>query len=443
MKVAILGKSRFNGILKEQLSEEGLIPVLFENTDEIKSISGEIGQFRIKTQKETTVAGCVIVTEEPTEFVGLDTIFDNGLPVVILLDDPEESPAYMTEAALVKAIKLAGKRKKVLYLSKFVRTSGSGLENLYKEARNLGVVFVRYGKVDINRDNDTGIFNIRLTDGYDEIGIDTFALIRAGEAAIGSNPGRIAKLLNLKLDEDRYVSGNSYFLSPSLTSRNGVFFLGSTSASNLEEEMLRKIRFTTSAIRAEKGEHTEFAEVDPGKCAFCYTCYRACPHAAMAPDYENSAMKNLNKACQACGICVSVCPAYAVKISGRNVGSGFAPNTLKVYSCKNSGEIALGKITGEMADVYSKISVSTVSCGGEITAEKIVDELKYYEKVLCVTCMDDACRHHEGNKRSRLQISRAKEMLKAAGLDENRLVYMQVSHAMPYILKDCIRDLVG
>jgi quinone-modifying oxidoreductase, subunit QmoB len=442
MKVAIIGKSRFSGILTEQLLKEGLTPVFLENTDEIKSINGEVGEYLIKTQQETIEAGYVIVTEEPSAFDNYEAVQDNGGPVVLLLDDPEESPAYMTETALTKAIQLARKQKKVLYLSKFMRTSGNGIENLYKEARNLGVVFVKYNEVNIHKDNDTGMFRIRVTDDYDELGIYSYVIMKAGETAISPNIGRIAKLLKLKLEEGRYPSGNSYFQSPSITSRKGIYFLQPAAAANLDEELLQQIRFTVSAIRAGTCEQTEYAEVDPGKCAFCYTCYRACPHGAMSPDYENSAMKNLNKACQGCGICVSICPAGAVRIKGRKPGTETVPNTLKVYSCENSGNIALGKIADEVAGIFDKISFSTVSCGGEITAEKIVDGLKYYEKVLYVACMDDACRHHDGNKRARLQIARAKEMLKSAGLDENRIVYMQVSHAMPYVLRDSIMEVL-
>ena len=442
MKVAVLGKSRFNSILEEQLLKEGLNPVFLENIDEIKSISGEVGEFHIKTQKDKVEAGYVIVAGEPTALDDFSTASENGKPVVILLDYPEESPAYLTETALAKAIKLAGKQKKVFYLSKFMRISGSGLEELYKQARSMGVVFIKYNKIGINRDNDTGMFHLSVSDDYDEVGIDTYVLIKAGEAADGNNAGKVAKLLKLKLDKGLYASGSSYFLSPSITSRKGVYFLDGASAGNLGEEIIQQIRFTVSEISAKTGEQTEYAEVDPGKCAFCYTCYRACPHSAMIPDYENSVMKNLNKACQTCGICVSVCPAGAIEIKGRNSGTKTIPNSLMVYCCENSGEIALSRITDQLVDIYEKISVSSVSCGGEITAEKIVDALKLYEKVLYVTCKDDACGHYDGNKRARLQTARAKEMLRSAGLSESRIIYMQVSHAMPNVLRDSIRNLV-
>lgn len=442
MKVAVIGKSRFTGILKEQLSNEGINSVFLENIDEIKDISGQVGEFQIKTQKDTIEAGYLIVAGEPLTLDDSDAALEKGKPVVILLDYPEESPAYLTETVLAKAIKLAGKQKKVICLSKFMRISGNGLEGLYKQARNMGVVFIRYNRIEINRDNDTDIYHLRINDDYDEITIETYVLIKAREAENGNNAVKLSKLLKLKLDKGMYVSDSSYFLSPSVTSRKGVYFLNGASAGDLGGEIIRQIRFTLSEISAGTGEQTQYAKVDPGKCAFCYTCYRACPHSAMIPDYENSAMKNLNKACQACGICVSVCPADAIEIEGKDSIAEVVPNSLMLYCCENSGEIALNRITGQLAGMYEKISFAGVSCGGGITAEKIVDALKSYEKVMCVTCMDNACRHYDGNKRARLQVAGAKEMLKSAGLDESRIEYVQVSQGMPNILRDSIGNSV-
>ena len=88
MKVAVLGKSRFNGILEEQLSKEGLSPVFIEDLDEIKSISGEVGEFLIRTQTDTVEAACVIAVMEPAVLDDIGNTKENGKPVVILLDYP-------------------------------------------------------------------------------------------------------------------------------------------------------------------------------------------------------------------------------------------------------------------------------------------------------------------------------------------------------------------
>ena len=72
------------------------------------------------------------------------------------------------------------------------------------------------------------------------------------------------------------------------------------------------------------------AEVDPKKCAVCYTCPRLCPHSAIT--VERYAEKNIYTtygigtelkwgaarvdpaACFGCGICVAECPAKAITL---------------------------------------------------------------------------------------------------------------------------------
>lgn len=466
MNIAIVGKSQVNDILKMRLTAEGFIPFLFENINDIKSISGDKWNFTIKTSGSSIGAGYVIVTEELTteksisdgsagnvpyysltSLENLDKINDSNMPVVFVLDFPSESPGYMTEIALQKAVKLAGRKKRVLYLSKFMRTAGNEVESLYKEARNTGITFIKYSEISIDYDQDSGLFRIDAADGYGNVRVHTCALIAADRIVPGGSAGKIAGILRLKQDEDGFVNEDINFLFPTLTSRNGVFYLNSTSTAK-QEEVLERIQFTISAIRSEvngiyKNTPDSHAEVDPGKCAFCYTCYRACPHAAMAPDYENSAMKNLENGCQACGICVSVCPADAIRITAKDhEAEEVERNALKIFCCENSGEIVVRKLKNELGSMYNRIKVAPVSCSGEISVETIASALNNFEKILVVTCMDGACKHFEGNKRAQRCVEKVRELLKAAGMDENRVECLKVSHAMPFVVRDRIEEMV-
>jgi heterodisulfide reductase subunit A-like polyferredoxin len=82
-----------------------------------------------------------------------------------------------------------------------------------------------------------------------------------------------------------------------------------------------------------KGTYTydlAVAEVDPKKCAVCYTCPRLCPHSAIT--VEKYGEKNVYitpgtgeetkwgaakvdpASCYGCGICVAECPAKAITL---------------------------------------------------------------------------------------------------------------------------------
>jgi coenzyme F420-reducing hydrogenase delta subunit len=84
---------------------------------------------------------------------------------------------------------------------------------------------------------------------------------------------------------------------------------------------------------------------------------------------------------------------------------------------------------------------ASVSCGGELSAESLIDALKEFDRVLVAVCINDACRHFEGNLRAKRYVERAKERLRASGLNENRISCLQLSHAMPMALEEQIREI--
>jgi Pyruvate/2-oxoacid:ferredoxin oxidoreductase delta subunit/coenzyme F420-reducing hydrogenase delta subunit len=467
MNVAIVGRSQANSILRERLIAEGFVPFLFESVDDILDFSGEKFSYTLRTSKNRVNVGYVIVTEELSNeelFSDINKFTSSKAPIVFLLDYPSESPAYVTAQALDSAAKMAKRKKNVVFMSRFMRTAGNRIENLYKEVRNLGVTFIKYTNISVNYDSDSAIYNLEVTDGYANISIETPAVLMSKR---NNNTDVLAKILRLKQNNDKLVNEDRSFLFPSRTNRDGVYFLSSSSLSD-KEEAVRHIEFTVAEIKREihsiyndsticskvldmpvtfvhDGVRLKdvYAEVDISKCAFCYTCFRACPHSAMAPDYENSVMKNLNNNCQACGICVSVCPADAVRLVGRQTDNEeFEPGTLKVICCENSGSIAINRLKNELSDIFEKVNVVHVSCGGELSVEMITSSLKNYEKVLVITCIDEACKHFEGNKRAEKFVNKVKEMLTAAGMDANRVECLKASHAMPYVVRDQIREMI-
>lgn len=468
MKVAVLGKGKINSILEKQFELGGISPLLFEDVANVKSISGEKGNFIIKYEGNSIGAGYVIVTEEPCEardsIAGcgvvplednavLDTLPYSNMPVVFVLDYPVESPAYTTRAALEKAIKLARRKRKVVYLSKFMRTAGDMLESLYREARNSGVIFFKYDTVSINYSDENELYNIVANDLTESISVATCTPVIAGKNVYSEDFLKTIKVLKFKLSSDGRVNEDSFFLYPSLTNRKGIYFINGKTSSGSDSELMSQVQYIMADIKEDfnKVQRQDtpdilssevYAEIDSEKCAFCYTCYRACPHFAMAPDYENSVMKNMRASCDGCGICSSICPANAVTMANKDNREEIAKGSLKVFCCENSAAIAYERIADSLKEKNLEVEVTPVGCGGELSAENIVTALKSFDKVLVAVCIDSACRHFEGNKRAKRYVDRAKEILKASGNDENRVVYMQLSHAMPMVLNGYINEMV-
>ncbi|MGI6669767.1 MAG: hydrogenase iron-sulfur subunit [Acetivibrionales bacterium] len=487
MDIAVLGKSHINNLIKEQFEPAGFKIYMLDEPDEIKSIKGEPGAFTISGKGGSLEVAHIIVTEEPCYALG-DKELPGGNPVVLeeidspenakrleslpikepvvfILDYPVESTAYMTRLALEKAIGLLEKKRKVVYLAKYMRTAGAGLEGIFRKARNLGAVFFKYDAIAISYSGDNDVFSIEAYDAAGGFKIVTGAPVISGEALYGSSFLSIIKLLRLKMHD----SGR-FFLFPSYTGRKGVYFAnaGNTSGSNDEVLLgLKSILFDITRTTGSKSGPRErpgagaagmegpaarndlaeipddgrYPVIDPGKCAFCYTCFRACTHFAMSPDYDNSVMKNIHASCFGCGVCASVCPAGAISMSGNTkaADNGAAKGCLKVFCCENSAAIAFKRI----GEASTGVEITTVSCGGELGAEVFISALKDFERVLVAVCMDDACRHFDGNLRVKRYVDRAKEMLKASGMDENRVACIQLSHAMPTVLDEYIKEMAS
>ncbi|MGE4283966.1 MAG: hydrogenase iron-sulfur subunit [Clostridia bacterium] len=463
MKIAIIGKSQMNGYLREQLERGDLTPVFLDDINDIKSFNGEKGRFVISTGQEQIEAGYVIVNEQiafqnqlqhvleqgnsvfsVVSDQQMETLYETKQTIVYIQDFPEESPDIMTSIALDRITKISKMKNQVFYLSQFMKAPGRELEALYTEARNSGVVFIKYDKLSINYHPSSG-FSVQFFDGYESILINDCVLISASKLMPDKNSNQISKIFRIRLNEEGFIDKDKHFLYPVSTNRKGIYVLDNTSNLIDDDTLLSTVRYTVSEIRSEinKGQNELYAQVDAEKCAFCYTCYRICPHAAMTPDHDNSAMKNLNQGCYGCGICASVCPAGAININNTVTDNHLTSNILKVFCCENSTEIAIKNIKMQLNSFYDDIEISTVSCGGEVSAGGIISAMQRYKKVLVATCMDDACRHFEGNKRAHKQVLRAKEMLKAAGLDESRVEYIQLSHVMSRVMSECVKEALA
>lgn len=458
MNIAIIGNSALNDEIAKRFAAEGFTTVCIEKLEDLRSLNGEPGSFSIRSAQGTIDAGWIVITEPVKtakaqmgsindervvpfgislgEVGASDDFFDKGQPIVFLLDYPNESPAFMTRLALEKAISLAKKKKKVLYASRSMRTAEPGLESLYLSARNAGVGFIKYDSLEVSCDAEEGEYKLQMHGGYEDLEICTTALIVADSILADTQIDFAAKALRLKNLEYGVSKADAFYLFPTFTSRKGIHVLsgaeGEISVSDLAfyvRHIVASIRDTLSSV------NSVYAVVDAAKCAYCYTCYRTCPHGAMAPDPQNSAMMNLNANCNGCGICVSVCPAAAIELCGVTEEPVSELGGRKVFCCENSGEIALKKLADE--DFLGKpLSITSVPCGGIISAQMILSALNEHESVLVLVCMDEACRHEEGNKRAVKQVEKAKNLLRSAGLDDKRVQMVQLSHAMPRRILD-------
>jgi len=448
MNVLIIGENNCNNRVIEFFESKKIDTVIVTDVFSLRSLGGEAGDFTAYTKGGVLKGGeikvdFIVITgqpaAEPVIISGLPTLslYDekeystpgSSEPVVFLLDYAHESPAAATITALNDAIAFSRNKRDVFYLAKFIRTAGRGVEELYKEAREAGVTFIKYENLDIESDTVKEEYTISVSDGEFDLNIVTKAVYTDGRLKTDERFDYTVKKLNLTTGSTGCLTGDMFYLTPALTSRRGVYHLTRDLVAECLDEGLEFIySHAKSGIKDKPVKGT--AEVDGSKCIFCCNCYRACPHAALRLDTNANKMECLSGACAGCGICAGLCPANAISLEQETnpaAGDEKSAKTLVLF-CENSGGSNLIK-TDEIEPVLAP-------CGGYIDIKQLTDGLLVYDKVAVVVCPDGACRHFTGNKRACAQISHLHKMLEAAGLPQDKVRIIQASQAMPIILQE-------
>ncbi|MBN1401632.1 MAG: 4Fe-4S binding protein [Anaerolineae bacterium] len=194
-----------------------------------------------------------------------------------------------------------------------------GLEHLTLEMRREGIVFARYGALQLQpQAEEVALFYEEGAQSYDLLVLPEAIQPRADTA-------ELAEALGLRPAEDGYLEElNIHLDRPGLSSRRGVFLAGRCHVDATPDELRADALQAVAQVDALIGDgrlapEEVIAHVEAEKCIRCLTCLRTCPHAAVeVVPYEGViAARVMDLACQGCGQCVTNCPARAIELIGQ------------------------------------------------------------------------------------------------------------------------------
>jgi len=356
-------------------------------------------------------------------------------PVVLLLDLEADSPDYVFRLALQRALALAEAKRPPILLARSMRSGLPGTEKLYTDARTAGVTFIKYEKITINRGSE--VCELTVNDGNADLVIETPLLI---DCSLKDDKEwmKFAEALRLHTYGGGLLNADRWFLDYGQTSRRGIFFIDT--GVKLSGALKKTLAAIINAIgRLSDKPHGLYAQVDAQKCAFCYTCYRVCPHGAPVPDGTAPAMKIVASSCEGCGICAAICPGNAIEMrepeETKDTDGGH--ERVIAFCCENSAAIAAKTVFSGM-----DIEQVVITCGGQLSIEKIISALLTHDRVLIAVCAEEACKHFDGGSRAQLQAEKARQRLEKLQLDPTRVEVVRISHAMPLVLKNAAEALL-
>ncbi len=324
----------------------------------VKSASGFVGNFETTISQndaeETIEHGAVVVAvgaeeSQPTEYLfgqddrvmthlALDDALRQGDPAVKgaetavfiqCVGSREPERPYCSKVCCTHTMKSALELKKmnpdmhVYVLYRDIRTYGQR-EALYREAREKGVLFIRYSLDEKPRveKEDERIFVAARDHILDrDIKIGTDLLILAAAIVPRNNEG-LAQMYKLPLNGDGFFMEAHAKLRPVDFATDGIFLAGMAHYPKPIEESIAQAKAAASRASVSLAKDEIIAEgvvshVNQAMCRGCGKCTEVCPYNAVVLQ-ENEGGKITafvhEALCKGCGACAVACPTGAASV---------------------------------------------------------------------------------------------------------------------------------
>jgi heterodisulfide reductase subunit A-like polyferredoxin len=218
---------------------------------------------------------------------------------------------------------------RVTVLFKDIRTYGFK-ERLYTEAREAGVLFIRYDEdlpPTVSTEGDALEIKVRDMDMRQDMTLRPELLMLSNPAVPDANARDLASMFKVPLDTDGFFLEAHIKLRPVDFSTDGIFMAGMAHYPKLLDETI--VQAQAAAARASRllaqtdlTAGGSIAQIDADKCVGCLTCVRVCPFDVPQMTSELEGVGAIVGAahieatlCRGCGNCVAECPAKAIQLA--------------------------------------------------------------------------------------------------------------------------------
>lgn len=228
------------------------------------------------------------------------------------------------QAAVKNALRIveANPDARVFVLYRDMRTFGLS-EDRYQEARQKGVIFVRYSqdappKVEQGQNGCVNVvFDEPVLGRTVEVEADCLCL-STGLVADEENNEDLALIFKLPRTKDGFFLEDHVKLRPVDLPVPGFFVAGTAHSPknihfSIAQAQAAASRARTMLAAGQISTGASLAKVDGQKCAACLICVRACPFGV--PFINADGYSQIDPArCRGCGVCAAACPAKAIQL---------------------------------------------------------------------------------------------------------------------------------
>jgi heterodisulfide reductase subunit A-like polyferredoxin len=227
------------------------------------------------------------------------------------------------------AIKRINPQARVTMLYKDIRTYGFK-ERLYTQAREAGVIFLRYdedNRPEVDASGDQVVIRAKELHLDHPVTLTPDLLMLSNPVVPPDGAREMASQFKVPIDKDGFLLEAHVKLRPVDFPSDGIFMAGMAHYPKLLDESI--VQAKAAAARAarvlSKKQLTAggiIARVDPELCVGCLTCVRVCPFDVPLIADDQDGVGGIHGAafieptvCQGCGNCVAECPAKAIHLA--------------------------------------------------------------------------------------------------------------------------------
>jgi len=338
--------------MRKAVGESGGIKVL--TSAEVTKVKGQAGDFTVRIgrgeEKVSQSFGAIIfATGYMTEILPQDFQLKPDVNIIsqkklvemlqaseklerrpgaigFILDVSDENSRLPILSTLNNALAVKEKLGSEVYIfCKNLKVDSEGVEKLYREARERGVVFLKFEeKPRISKEDGRVKVEARDVLLGEEVALLCDFLVAEEKVLPPEGTEALSSMLNIGTDSAGFYQDENVHLYPVASERKGIFFVGGCKGDLDFTRTLTDISSVTMSIYKllSPGKvmvEVEKVKVEPEKCRACLTCVRVCPHGAIQMvqvDTEKEVAKIYDLACDRCGICAAICPAKAIRFEG-------------------------------------------------------------------------------------------------------------------------------
>jgi heterodisulfide reductase subunit A len=245
----------------------------------------------------------------------------------------DDDRPYCSRVCCSEAIKNALALKKenpvcnIFILHRDVMTYGFK-EEYYTEARNAGILFIRYDvddkpQVRAVEEEETETLWVTIRDPIldERLTIETDMLVLSAATVAPEENRETSRLLDVSLNEDGFFEEADIKWRPVDFLLDGIYVCGLAHSPGFMDETVTQAeaaaqRALAILARDEISSGRIVSEVNERRCSLCEVCIDSCPYGARIKDEENRRIVVREPICQGCGVCAMVCPNKASKLRG-------------------------------------------------------------------------------------------------------------------------------